>query len=308
MKKVISFDLWDTILKRKCHPQEIKLHTCQYIYFNYHNLLNKEYKSIYDILNLRTEIEIEICNNNKEKRFDWECNIVDVFKKMCKIMFKISPKNIIQELINVEVDFEKQMTYLNPEIKNIFEKYEGYDFYCVSDFYMGADLLKKIIYNIDGIPIFKKIFSSADYLLTKKTGRLFQKVIEELDVDYNEVIHIGDNTIVDISVPNALGIKTYLIKKKDTFPNVNMRILNINELIGSRNAKTVYDIGRYLAIIPYYFILKILYEECSGNKIYYFSREGEIFLNIHNIIVDNNLYFKNKIKGDLLEVSRLATF
>ena len=35
MDKIISFDIWDTIIKRKCHPEEIKLHTAKYIVLKY---------------------------------------------------------------------------------------------------------------------------------------------------------------------------------------------------------------------------------------------------------------------------------
>ena len=37
MAKIISFDIWDTIIKRKCHPEEIKLATARYIVLKYEN-------------------------------------------------------------------------------------------------------------------------------------------------------------------------------------------------------------------------------------------------------------------------------
>ena len=57
MNKIISFDIWDTIIKRKCHPEEIKLHTCKYIILKYENKLKEKYKNIYEILKARDEIE-----------------------------------------------------------------------------------------------------------------------------------------------------------------------------------------------------------------------------------------------------------
>ena len=43
---IISFDIWDTILKRKCHPEETKLYTAKYIILNYENKLHEKYKDI----------------------------------------------------------------------------------------------------------------------------------------------------------------------------------------------------------------------------------------------------------------------
>ena len=80
MTKIISFDIWDTILKRKCHPEEIKLHTANYIMLKYEKQLKEKYKNIYEILKLRDEIEANMCKQNKENGFDDECRIINVFK------------------------------------------------------------------------------------------------------------------------------------------------------------------------------------------------------------------------------------
>ena len=61
MRKIITFDIWDTIIKRKCHTEEIKLHTANYMLLNYQKEIKSEYKDIYKILKKRDEIEAEIC-------------------------------------------------------------------------------------------------------------------------------------------------------------------------------------------------------------------------------------------------------
>ena len=44
MAKIISFDIWDTILKRKCHPEEIKLYTANYLMLKHEQNLKEKYK------------------------------------------------------------------------------------------------------------------------------------------------------------------------------------------------------------------------------------------------------------------------
>ena len=44
MAKIISFDIWDKILKRKCHPEEIKLYTANYLMLKHEQNLKEKYK------------------------------------------------------------------------------------------------------------------------------------------------------------------------------------------------------------------------------------------------------------------------
>ena len=64
---IISFDIWDTIIKRRCHPEEIKLNTAKYITLKYGKQLKDKYKNIYEILKLRDSIEAKECKKIKNK-------------------------------------------------------------------------------------------------------------------------------------------------------------------------------------------------------------------------------------------------
>ena len=178
MNKIISFDIWDTIIKRKCHPEEIKLHTCKYIILKYENKLKEKYKNIYEILKARDEIEANICKENKEKGNDDECRIIDVFIKLQQKIFKEEIGDISEELLKEEIEQEKRCIFINPEILPIFEQYKNLKMYCISDFYMGADSLKQLLDYLE-LPVkIEKIYSSADYLLNKRTGNLYKKAEE----------------------------------------------------------------------------------------------------------------------------------
>ena len=128
MAKIISFDIWDTIIKRKCHPEEIKLATARYIVLKYESELKDKYKNIYEILNRRDEIEAEECKKNKENGHDDECKILDVFKILQKEIFKNEKQDISEELLAEE----KRSTIINPEILPIFKKYKDLVGYVVT--------------------------------------------------------------------------------------------------------------------------------------------------------------------------------
>ena len=138
--------------------------TCDIKIYNlkYEKELKDKYKNIYEILKRRDEIEAEECKKNKEKGYDEECRILEVFKILEQEIFN-KEMNIEEELLREEIEVEKRVIYINPEILPIFEKYKDLKMYCISDFYMSAENLKELLDYVK-LPVkIEKIYSSADY-------------------------------------------------------------------------------------------------------------------------------------------------
>ena len=314
MTKIISFDIWDTIIKRKCHPEEIKLATARYIVLKYNNELKDEYKNIYEILKRRDEIEAEECKKNKGKGFDEECRILDVFKILEKEIFN-KEMNIEEELLREEIEQEKKVIFINPEILPIFEKYKDLKMYCISDFYMSAESLKELLDYLN-LPVkIEKIYSSADYLLNKRTGNLYKKAEEELGIKPEDHIHVGDNQYSDIEMANSLGIETIKTTKTefDFVPEkgrkFNFDLSCVKKEEDSKEDR-IFNTGVDLAPLLYFFGYSII-EYAIKNKIptvYYATREGETFIKIHELIKENNPFGVKLPESDTIEVSRMGTF
>lgn len=61
------------------------------------------------------------------------------------------------------------------------------------------------------IKIFDKIYSCVDYFKTGgKTKEIYEKICKELKVKPSEILHIGDNKIMDIENAKQAGINTIL--------------------------------------------------------------------------------------------------
>ena len=315
MAKIISFDVWDTIIKRRCHPEEIKLHTANYIVLKYEKNLKEQYKNIYEILKIRDEIEANICRENKENGHDDECRIEDVFRELQKEIFEQNINDISEELLKEEIEQEKKSIFINPKILPIFEKYKELKMYCISDFYMGANSLKELLDYLE-LPIkIEKIYSSADYLLNKRTENLYKKVEEELKVTPKEHIHVGDNQYSDIEVAQKLGIETIKIAKTEfEFVPKKNRKFNIDLLKAKRNVDSkenrIFNTGVDLAPLLYFFGYSIVEYAIKSkiDKVYYQTREGETFIKIHELIKENNPFGMEIPECDTMEVSRMATF
>lgn len=315
MAKIISFDIWDTIIKRKCHPEEIKLHTANYIMLKYENELKEKYKDIYEILKLRDEIEANICQENKKAGNDDECRIIDVFKKLQQEIFKEKIEDISEELLREEIEQEKRAIYINPEILPIFEKYKDLKMYCISDFYMSADNLKELLDHLQ-IPVkIEKIYSSADYLLNKRTGNLYKKAEEEIGVKPEDHIHVGDNQYSDIDMAKSLGIETIKTTKTEFnfLPEKGRKFeFDLSCVKKEENSKEnkLFNSGVDLAPLLYFFGYSIVEYAIKNNidTVYYQTREGETFIKIHELIQKNNPFGVKLPKCDIMEVSRMATF
>lgn len=314
MAKIISFDIWDTIIKRKCHPEETKLATARYIVLKYESKLKDKYKNIYEILKRRDEIEAKECKKNKEKGFDEECRILDVFKILEKEIFK-DELNIEDELLKEEIEAEKRVIFINPEILPIFEKYKDLKMYCISDFYMSSESLKELLDYLK-IPVkIEKIYSSADYLLNKRTGNLYKKAEEELKIKPEDHIHVGDNVYSDIEMAKSLGIETIKTTKQefDFVPEKGRKLgfdLSCVKKDESSKENRLFNTGVDLAPLLYFYGYSIV-EYAIKNKIptvYYATREGETFIKIHELIKENNPFGVEVPNCDIIEVSRMGTF
>ncbi len=306
---IISFDIWDTIIKRKCHPEETKLHTAKYMVLKYEKKLKEKYKDIYEILKLRNEIEAKECKKNKEAGNDDECRILEVFKQLQKETMK-EPEDIAEELVKEEIEQEKRVIFINPEIIPIFEKYKDLKKYCISDFYMGKEALKELLDSLDLPVTFEKIYSSADYLLNKRTGNLFRKAEEEIGIKPEEHIHVGDNQFSDIDMANSLGIQTIKTTKTEfNFVPEKGRKFEL-DLTWAKKGDNLFNSGVDLAPILYFLGYSIVEYAIKNNipKVYYLTREGETFIKIHELIKENNPFGVPIPECDTLEVSRMATF
>jgi len=180
---------------------------------------------------------------------------------------------------------------------------------------MGEKSLKELLDYLE-LPIkIEKIYSSADYLLNKKTGNLFKKAEEELNVLPKDHIHVGDNQYSDIEVAQNLGIDTIKVKKTEfDFQPERNRIFHIDLNTVKRNEKSkkdkLFNVGVELSSLLYFFVYSVVEYAIKNkiDKVFYQTREGETFIKIHELIRKNNPFGMQIPDCDIIEVSRMATF
>lgn len=333
---LLSVDIWDTVLRRNCHPDEIKFFTSRYIWLKYKNLLNDYIKDLRGIFDERIKVEQYLGMQCKKEGYDDEYSLKEVYQELLLRIFNkqdhIKISDISDEMIEVEYNHEKDMVRLDSSIINTMSEINAKKIVFISDFYADGGFIERLLSNQNFKIKFDNSFVSCDHKLNKRSGRLFTYVHEQLKISPENHVHIGDNIHSDVNIPNNLGIHTihYTNPQDDSLREKNERLFStrnqtikpyIDELLADVKAKTqkkygnlqqqnMYELGRRYSLIFYNFILYIIENLIQDNqdRVFYMTREGEFFSQIHNLIQKTNPLGVQMPRSDTIEVSRVATF
>lgn len=314
MKKqyeLLSMDLFDTIIRRKCHPDAIKYYTSMYVYIKYKDILKKNFFSIRVLTKKRIEVEKKLGENCKAEGYDDEYTLKDVLQTWSKEVLNlegISSKQIMQELYYKELEIECYFTYLDPEIMEIIESFSFEKLICISDFYADSTFIDILLKKIKCPLKFDYKYISCECQLNKRSGRLFDYVNKDMGIDFRNQLHIGDNWNSDYIIPKSKGINAlHYLPQKENYK----RKKRIEFFQNLRESIFLPKITDEISYFFYGFISWIIEETLKKNitTIYFFTREGEFFYKIYQQFEKHNPYGGISLpKGRILEVSRLSTF
>lgn len=336
--KLLSLDIWDTVLRRRCHPDESKFGVAKYILLKYYTLLKNEFKTAlpHDLVKIRYLCEHNLAIGNREKELDDEYQIYEVFDLWIeKIMVELIDKKksiLLDELIAIELNHEMYISYMDPEICKRIKKNQYDKLIYISDFYMNKQHIDELINRYADQIQFDGGFVSSDYNVNKKSGRLFYEAQKGYGVVPKKHTHIGDNRLSDFKCPRKLDIQAqrYLPFKQHILQYTHKVNYYLRSKINQKFAKKLFghfkkvnaelkniktnDIYVDLGIEhAFYFVMYIVAVIEAAiredvDKIYYFTREGEFFKQIHDAIEQADVFGFPIPKSELLEVSRMATY
>ena len=136
--KLLSLDIWDTILRRRCHPDAIKVCTSREFYLRARDYLKEDKRNLRALTKLRVDVEVEIGTECKELGFDDEYNIKDVFRRWITYACKKDYPDVdtlVEELYEFELNTELENIYLDPTIDSTVDSIKHEKLVCISDFY-----------------------------------------------------------------------------------------------------------------------------------------------------------------------------
>ena len=328
--RVISFDLWDTLVRRKCHPDETKLRLCRYVWLTSVCSIRQGEATPSAIFWMRKSIEDRIANEDWEYRF---CDVARALIDEINSTYSTRSELTVEILEEAELQIENSSTHIDKQAYDLLKqacdessKAERM-ILLISDFYHSSLWLSRFL-SLKGISqYFEYIHSSSDNYLTKRSGLIYEDLIRKNTDWTNSWIHIGDNRVADHETPKKYNIHTYLYESelhitnrrrwgtafidhsKSRDPQIHTsRIAKLlqhaspaeyeskpsalDSDIGLSKAADLFKSGQKIAGIFIGFITRIIEDALSigAKDIFFFSREGIFFRELYDLLVDIDVY------------------
>lgn len=322
--EIVSFDIFDTILFRRIAPDWVPMSQSGL----YGAFLLKKYNRLCspELFNKLRDKYVEKNNtSNLAHGLDAEYTLENVVK--CIVEYFNIPESdrqeIIEKITENEVERELSVLCINPEVPELFEylKKIGKKIVLTSDMYLSQNSIEKILANFSITNYIDYICMSSSFSYTKKSGKLYKKLLEELKVSPNKIMHIGDNFYSDIKMARKEGIYSvwyHNIKNEQRKKFLSKCIennLDISNLI--KSILPVYNndfygyIRKYLGLDICNFVHKLMIDSLLLNVdcLFFLERDGNIYKDLFEKLSLNILLFKNVISPDLklLKLSRKDT-
>ncbi len=297
-KKAISFDIFDTLIKRNCQkPRDI-------------------FAIVEKVFNETSDEKIEdfvVQRRNAhylalEKSEKDEVTLNEIYNNLPY------SKKIKEDLQKIEIDTEIKFCQKNEKIYDIYQFAldKNKEIFCISDMYLPKEVIKNILdkngYSFD----LKHIFVSCDYKVSKKTGKLYAAFLKNIDYKANEILHIGDSWKYDYLMAKKYKLKSIHIKRNinnmhhlkykesnNLADNIIQNIINNNSLkIKNSYQKLGYELLGPFCLTFCLWLNKLCIDE-KINNILFCSRDMKLMMEIYN-----ELFQSHAIKNHYFYVSR----
>lgn len=314
--RLLSLDIWDTVLRRRCRPDEIKVITAEKFLHCYGNRL-KGKLSAKNAAGIRIACERELGALSVQKGYDDEYEIHDVLRLWCKRMLDVSDSELeqmVEELCRFELETELKHVYLDSGILQLIDRIEYDRLVLISDFYAGKDFMECILRKAGFDRNVDEVYLSCECRRNKRSGGLFDFVWERERIPYEQWIHIGDNLYSDVEVPEKKGITavSYIPQTETSLRTKRER--------SSAWEETKYFLQRIrrghrmkagdLSVFFGGFVTWLANEAVKKGirSLYFFTREGEFYKELYDEIKKVSLSERKMPEAEVIEVSRLSTF
>ncbi len=276
-KKIISFDIFDTLIKRNVSEPKDIFNIVEYFY-NLENL-DKIASFQKNRISAESKARLEKKNNTEEITID------DIYFYLEKIYGKRQSDALKKLEIDVEISFSEK----NNEVLDLFNLCKKTNRVIItSDIYLSQEVIEKILEK-NGVTGYEKIYISSEIGKTKATGSIFDYIINDLNVKKSDIIHIGDNKKSDFISPIRKGISARLYR------NNNKQISIIDTIVDNNKTRDYYynfgykNLGPLLVGLSKWLNKNIVEEKIE--KIYFLSRDGNIMKKAYDILFKQRTYY-----------------
>lgn len=157
--------------------------------------------------------EMARCSETEVTEVVYEDAIGAVYQSIKTQLAGVDEATFVSFAKNLDFDLECGCQYANRRLITQLSaaKAQGKRIYCVSDFYLNADYLRKMMIAAN-IPegLLDGIFVSCDVGRRKALGDMYPYVLDALKIKPSDAVMIGDNPVSDIQKARENGLRAVL--------------------------------------------------------------------------------------------------
>lgn len=206
--EVVSFDIFDTLIMRKIYmPQDL------------YKIVDMRVKKVLGnhVNYYEKRMEAEFSNSKKELLLD------DIYRSMNKT-WKFQ-ETVLQQIMDIEIETEKRFLIPRKDMIRLYNEIsEKKEVHLISDMYLPENIICDILRE-NGIDSVSSIYVSGEEKANKKDGTLWKKYAEKV-VCGRTAIHIGDNHLSDVEMPEKYGIHgAYIMSGGEMLKNSSLGVM-----------------------------------------------------------------------------------
>ena len=302
--KVVSFDLFDTLLFRTVKSPADIFSLTEYLYNLKHESKIKGFRE----KRCRAEGKARSMSKKEDVTEDDIYNCLDY------------PNTVLRELRALEEDIEIKNCVPNSPMIDVanYCVVKGKQVIITTDIYLCREVIEKILNKLD--VKYSRLYLSSEIGLTKQTGNLFDYVMKDIEVLPGDILHIGDNYRSDIFNPRSKGIHT-TERICNNLPRLNYQHNSAKDILTNHldtfitrslstkaaNVCSTYKLG-YEVLGPFvYQYCKWLHtqKELLGiEKMYFLAREGYAFYNAYTLLYGKRDAYYVRINRKILQYGK----
>lgn len=174
------------------------------------------------------------------------------------------------DLVNQIVAFEHAIEMANLRLVDgardllLRLKTENKKIIAISDMYFSFNQMKLILEKLEIFDLFDHVYVSADANLTKQTGDLFRRVLSDIDILPHQLLHVGDNHRSDILMATGAGVQAVMVEQP--------QLLQIERPEYGRRAQIEEDVADLVKL--HLFSLLLDARNRSAEHVFFMGRDG----------------------------------
>jgi FMN phosphatase YigB (HAD superfamily) len=314
--RLLTIDLWDTLIRRKRPADAPKLATARRIlHLGWSEGLLTD-QSPWDIFQRRVDIEARISRSRSSEEYE----LSEVLRILLnELGFTGDVTQNVESLLAFEVDEEILWSEKIQDVIDLIKKVDAQKV-IASDFYLNSEHLRTIVSSLVPELSGVDVHSSCEAQSSKRLrGELFESLRDVYGMKSNQHVHIGDNMHSDVRNQINTGGTAIHVESKGkkhanpgefTKKNISQTFDNLDTIVSSEPySSEAYKAGQKAAQFAVALVAGAIEEALKQGVgvVHYISREGYFLKQIHDQVAPLISQHKN-ISARHLTVSRRATF